>query len=329
MKLQNKRNEVFHMKKLIKKATSIITMLSMAVSLAMTNGVTAQAATVRLTGGCHVQNYGDRPIVSANAGNSILLGTTGKSLRLESYWLTVSGMSGNIVYQSHVQNIGDQSARQNGAKSGTSGQSLRVEGVRIKLTGAIANSYKVEYRTHVQNIGWTGWASDYQFSGTTGRSLRVEAIEIRLVSRNGGNQVISQPVSNSYTQKVNTFINDYYYRNGASWSASKKPMLSNYGSSGCCAYAADFVKYVFGKSSPRSGRAFYSASQIKAGDVVRVSNSQHWFVVLERNGNTLKTAEGNWGGRVVVSNGTYTIVNGQLYRNGYKFRTFSVGYHYL
>ena len=177
------------MKKLIKKATAMITMLTMAATLAMTNGATAQAATVRLTGGCHVQNYGDRPIVSANAGNSILLGTTGKGLRLESYWLTISGMSGNIVYQSHVQ-----------------------------------------------NIGWTGWTSDYQFSGTRGRSLRVEAIELRLVSRNGGNQVTQQPVSSSYTQKVNTFFNDYYYRNGASWVSSKRPMMSAYSCSGCCAY---------------------------------------------------------------------------------------------
>lgn len=319
------------MKKIVNKIISVISSVSIAMSLMVLPSATVSAAAVTLTGGCHVQNYGDRPVVSAPAGKSITLGITGKSLRLESYWLRVSGMSGGITYQSHVQNIGDQGSRQNGGVSGTSGRSLRVEAVRAKLTGTIADHYKLEYRTHVQNIGWTAFTSDYNWSGTTGRSLRVEAIELRLVPK-GNTSKSSSGSSNAgstYTQKVNSFINQSAYRNGAGWSASKKPLLSSYGSSGCAAYAADFVKYVFGKSSPRGGSAFYSASQIKAGDVIIVSGSTHWLVVLERNGNRLKTAEGNWGGKVVVSDGTYTVVNGQLYRSGKKFRTFSVGYHFM
>ncbi|MBQ8526266.1 MAG: Ig domain-containing protein [Clostridia bacterium] len=313
------------MKKFAKKIISIICTLSIIMTLSPMTGITANAATVKITGGCHVQNYGDRPIVSASAGNIITLGTTGKGLRLESFWLTVSGMSGGITYQSHVQNIGDQSARSNGNRSGTTGQSLRIEQIRIKLTGAIANHYQIQYRSHVENLGWQPWVADYQPSGTTGRSLRIECIEVRLVAKNTNN--INNGGS-SYSQKVNSFLNDSRFRNGASWAASKRPVLSGYSCSGCCAYAADFVKYVFGKSSPRSGSAFYSASAIRAGDIIQVTGSQHWLVVLERSGNTLKTAEGNWGGRVVVSNGTYTVKNGQLYRNGSKFRTFSVGYHY-
>lgn len=98
--------------------------------------------------------------------------------------------------------------------------------------------------------------------------------------------------------------------------------------SGCAAYAADYVKYCYGKSSPRSGQAFYSAGEIRTGDVVVVTGSQHWIVVVSRNGSQLTTAEGNWGGKVVVSSSAYTIQNGRLYRNGKPFRTFSVGYHY-
>jgi len=318
------------MKKIVSKILSVISSISIAASLMVLPSPAASAATPTLTGGCHIQNYGDRPVVSASAGKSITLGMTGKSLRLESYWLRVSGMSGGITYQSHVQNIGDQTARQNGGVSGTSGRSLRVEAVRAKLTGTIANHYKLEYRTHVQNIGWTAFTSDYNWSGTTGRSLRVEAIELRLVPKgNTSNKASNSSNAGTYTQKMNSFISQSAYRNGASWSASKKPKLSSYGSSGCAAYAADFVKYVFGKASPRGGSAFYSASGIKAGDVIIVSGSTHWFVVLERNGNRLKTAEGNWSGKVVVSDGTYTVVNGQLCRNGKKFRTFSVGYHFM
>lgn len=46
-----------------------------------------------------------------------------------------------------------------------------------------------------------------------------------------------------------------------------------------------------------------------------------------RSGSSLYTAEGNWGGEVVVANGAYTVNGNALYRNGTKFRSFSVGYH--
>lgn len=138
-----------------------------------------------------------------------------------------------------------------------------------------------------------------------------------------------EPVSNdNYTKKVNAFLSDSRFKNGASWGSSKRPVLSSYSCTGCCAYAADFAKYVFGKSSPTSGTKFTNPSEIKAGDVIKVLDSQHWFVVISRNGSSLKVAEGNWGGKVVVSNGTYTVKNNTLYRNGKKFRTFAAGYHF-
>ena len=67
--------------------------------------------------------------------------------------------------------------------SGTKGKSLRLEGIRIKLTGEIANRYSIEYRTHVQNKGWQDWERDGGMSGTTGQSLRLEGIRIRLVKK--------------------------------------------------------------------------------------------------------------------------------------------------
>ncbi len=134
-------------------------------------------------------------------------------------------------------------------------------------------------------------------------------------------------VSSEYEKKVQAFLADSRWKNGAKWSSSQRPKLSSYSASGCCAYAVDFCKYVFGKNSYSSGKKFTNPKEIKAGDVIKVTNSQHWFVVLERNGNKLKTAEGNWDGKVVVSNGTYTISGNQLYRRGKKFRTFSAGYH--
>lgn len=132
-----------------------------------------------------------------------------------------------------------------------------------------------------------------------------------------------------YVKKVQSFISDPAHQNGADWGPSARPILSNYDAESCCAYAADFVKMVFDVNSPRGGTPFYNASEIRDGDVIYMVDSKHWFVVLYRDGNALTTAEGNWfGGKVVVSSSAYTIVDGTIYREGAKFRTFNTGYHF-
>ncbi|MDO9490664.1 S8 family serine peptidase [Acetobacterium sp.] len=83
------------------------------------------------------------------------------------------------TYRTHVQNVGWQGWKYDGQISGTSGQSLRLEGIDIKMNN-LGNDLGVEYQTHVQNIGWQGFKSNGQTSGTYGQSLRLEAIQIRL-----------------------------------------------------------------------------------------------------------------------------------------------------
>jgi uncharacterized protein YjdB len=90
--------------------------------------------------------------------------------------------SPSICYQAHVQNIGWQGWVCNGQVAGTTGQSLRMEAIRIVLRNAPRNE-SIRYQAHVQNIGWQGWVRDGQVAGTTGRSLRMEAIRIELVRR--------------------------------------------------------------------------------------------------------------------------------------------------
>ena len=133
--------------------------------------------------------------------------------------------------------------------------------------------------------------------------------------------------SKSVDKKKAAFLKDKRFKNGAKYGA-RKPYLSPYLCTGCCAYAADFVKYVYGKKSPVSGKKFTSPKNIRGGDVLKFLNSQHWVVVISRNGSKLTTAEANWGGVVVVSSSAYTIKNGKVYRNGKRFRTFAGGWHY-
>ncbi len=85
----------------------------------------------------------------------------------------------SVYYKTHVQTEGWQSYVRNGATSGTSGKSLRLEGIQIYLDN-LPVAGGVEYCTHVQNIGWQNYVSNNQMSGTTGQSLRLEAIKIRL-----------------------------------------------------------------------------------------------------------------------------------------------------
>ncbi|MBI4856707.1 MAG: Ig domain-containing protein [Acetobacterium woodii] len=88
--------------------------------------------------------------------------------------------AGNVSYSTEIQNIGWQQAVTNGAISGTTGQSLRLEAIKINLDG-FADSGSIEYKSHIQNKGWEpSFKSAGQISGTVGEGLRLEAIEIQL-----------------------------------------------------------------------------------------------------------------------------------------------------
>ncbi len=131
----------------------------------------------------------------------------------------------------------------------------------------------------------------------------------------------------TYSKHITQFINTPKWSNGAPWSAGKRPTESTYGSSGCCAYTADYSRYMYGLNSPRSGPAFHKVSEIRAGDVLYMSGP-HWIVVLDRKGDQLIVAEGNWSGQVVISDNLYRISGEKIMRQKRSF-SLNTGYHYL
>ena len=156
----------------------------------------AEAIEVRLTGEAaslfdvyyrvHVEEVGW--LDWAKNGESA--GSSGFGYRMEAIQIVLTGKYGSppastgrayiepeISVQSHVQNIGWQDFVSNGGESGTRGQSLRLEAIRIRLANVIGG---IEYRAHVQSIGWMDYAADGGVSGTQGQSLAMEAVEIRL-----------------------------------------------------------------------------------------------------------------------------------------------------
>ncbi|MBO1300381.1 MULTISPECIES: N-acetylmuramoyl-L-alanine amidase [unclassified Enterococcus] len=87
-----------------------------------------------------------------------------------------------INYQAHLRNVGWQAVKRNGATAGTTGQSSRVEAMRINVSNTPIPG-AIEYSTHVQNIGWQGYVRNNDLAGTTGRALHVEAVRIRLTGQ--------------------------------------------------------------------------------------------------------------------------------------------------
>ncbi len=139
----------------------------------------------------HVQTYGDQSYVYDGS----VSGTFGESKRLEGIKININndllGYEGGIRYTTHVQKYGWQGDpngdgsdwKTNGAMSGTSGESKRLEAICIELYGEVANHYDVYYRVHSQTFGWLGWAKNGAPSGTAGYAKRLEGIQIVLLPK--------------------------------------------------------------------------------------------------------------------------------------------------
>lgn len=86
----------------------------------------------KLSGDFHVQNIGT--VHLDNIEPDTLIGTIGKSLRLEAFRLHLAGVPDKkLYYEAHVQGIGWQGKKADGEVAGTTGQSKRIEAVRIWL----------------------------------------------------------------------------------------------------------------------------------------------------------------------------------------------------
>lgn len=80
-------------------------------------------------------------------------------------------------YQAYVQGPGWMSPVGSGVMAGSTGKSLRLEGLSISL-GDIEGS--IEYRAHVANVGWQDWVADEAIAGTPGKGNAIEALQIQL-----------------------------------------------------------------------------------------------------------------------------------------------------
>ena len=101
--------------------------------------------------------------------------------------IPVTVVTPNVTYKVQVQKTGwEKKYIAAGQTSGTVGEALRLEAIKIKLINGDGTAFDtanggIEYRVHVQKKGWEKeYLANDGLSGTVGEGLRLEAIQIRL-----------------------------------------------------------------------------------------------------------------------------------------------------
>ena len=108
----------------------------------------------------------------------------GSGLRIEamkaSLYHLPQGESGGVSYTAFVQNTGWQAEQSNGGVAGTTGKALRMEAIKMRLTGSLAQKYSITYAVYVEGKGWTAYSKDNVMAGTTGQSRKITALSVYL-----------------------------------------------------------------------------------------------------------------------------------------------------
>ena len=155
-------------------------------------------------------------------------GTTGKSLIMEALKIRLQDQNTGsapdpsllgLQYTGHIQNIGWDSWTKAGNAAGRPGGGLRMEALKIRLTGKLSGEFHIYYALHCQNYGWLDWAKDGEEAGTAGMALRVEAIRIMILP--AAAEPPAQPGSFSQAYMYSPTIYYRAYVEGEGWQGEK------------------------------------------------------------------------------------------------------------
>ena len=196
------------MNKFLKKGLSTVlaTVIAFsAISVLALKSAAASACGYTMSGTAHVQDYGDTNAVFDESTGILTLGTRGQAKRVERITVNFTNdsltdsagnlLDGGLEYRVHVQDIGWMDWVKQGTSAGTAGQSKRLEGLEIKLTGSLAKYYSVQYQVHIQDYGDAqGFVRDGALAGTTGESKRLEEVQIKIVPLGTGSMSVNYRV---------------------------------------------------------------------------------------------------------------------------------------
>ncbi|KSU05907.1 surface protein [Lactococcus lactis subsp. lactis] len=101
-------------------------------------------------------------------------------MRKASLYHLPQGESGGVSYTAFVQGTGWQAEQSNGGIAGTTGKALRMEAIKMRLTGSLAQKYSITYAVYVEGKGWTAYSKDNAMAGTTGQIRKITALSVYL-----------------------------------------------------------------------------------------------------------------------------------------------------
>lgn len=126
-------------------------------------------------------------ITGINPGTATITATTVDGGKSASCIVNVNGKAdaeASVTYKGYVNSIGWQDTVSNSSIAGTTGQSLRLEALKINLVN-VPKGAKIKYQVHVNNLGWLPPVYDGNLAGVIGKGLQIEAIKITLENMPG------------------------------------------------------------------------------------------------------------------------------------------------
>ena len=162
-----------------------------------------------LTSTAYIGSSWQRPLLSGMT----IGGEENKNL-LEAINISIynnTGVSGDLEYSSHIGGIGWQDYVSSGNISGIVG--TRLEAIKIRLTGSLANLYSVYYKVYVEDYGWLDWAYDDKIAGTVSLSKKILGMKILILNKD---ENPPGKTEQSYLCSIFREIDGkkYYYSNG-------------------------------------------------------------------------------------------------------------------
>ncbi len=172
-------------------------------------------------------------------------GIEAQSLRMEALKINLKyqNYSGDIEYSAHIQNVGWSDYVKNGSTVGTIDK--RMEAIRVRLTGEMANKYDVYYRVYATDIGWMGWAKNDEKAGTESYGLPIEAYQVKLVDKG---KAAPGSASNAFANSSTVLLEYSTHLNVDGWTV--------YASNGAESGAGDKTKRIEGIKIRVSGHPF-------------------------------------------------------------------------
>ena len=167
--------------------------------------------------------------LKAVSGNQVA-GTTGQGLSMEALKVSVVNppCTGTVELNGYAN--GAWQGYRTGA-CGTTGKSIAIQALKIRLTGELSQRYDVWYQVHIANSGWLDWTSNDAAAGSIGYGRAIQAVRVVLVQKGSG--APGKTASPFITPKVtySSHMANVGWASGSSDSAMNPIMLGSVGKS--------------------------------------------------------------------------------------------------